>query len=322
MTNSLRDSQLGKDTDIYKGDIPGRLPTHIIKNLSDINAVRTIAALVTEWGAILVAIAWYQQYWSLLLFPVVVMWIGARQHALAVLMHEGSHYHLFRNRALNDVVSEVFLAWPLFITTQAYRTSHFAHHRHVNTDRDPDFLRKQGAEWIFPKTWPALGLLLLKDVFGLNTYQQLLEVSDLSDPKDGRSKKVDSYSIVRIVYYVSILAVVTYFQIWPIFLLLWIVPLLTWLKMILRIRSIAEHYSVENDHVYSRTRTTLPSIVEKLLIAPRNINYHLEHHLYPSVPFFRLPKLHALLMKDVEFRSKAHLTSTYWGVLRECVGSR
>jgi hypothetical protein len=64
---------------------------------------------------------------------------------------------------------------------------------------------------------------------------------------------------------------------------------LTWLKMILRIRSIAEHYSVKNDHVLNRTRTTLPSLFEKMFIAPKNINYHLEHHLYPSVPFFRLP---------------------------------
>ncbi|MCB0279431.1 MAG: fatty acid desaturase [Calditrichaeota bacterium] len=22
---------------------------------------------------------------------------------------------------------------------------------------------------------------------------------------------------------------------------------------------------------------------------PNNINYHIEHHLYPSVPFYRLP---------------------------------
>jgi fatty acid desaturase len=140
-------------------------------------------------------------------------------------MHEGSHYHFFRNRKVNDAVSELLLAWPLFVTTHAYRTSHFAHHRHVNIDRDPDFMRKQGSEWMFPKTWPALGLLFLKDVFGLNTYQQLLEASDLSDSGEGQSQKTNSYRIVRIVYYISMLAVVSYFHVWQIFLLLWIVPL-------------------------------------------------------------------------------------------------
>jgi hypothetical protein len=28
-----------------------------------------------------------------------------------------------------------------------------------------------------------------------------------------------------------------------------------------------------------------------------------------------------MLMKDPVYQSKAHVTSTYWGVLRECVGS-
>jgi fatty acid desaturase len=223
---------------------------------------------------------------------------------------------------VNHFVTEVFLAWPLFITTEAYRISHFAHHRHVNTDRDPDFVRKRGTEWVFPTTWGALGMLLLKDVVGLNTYQQLLEAADLSDGSEDEPKTGNIYRYLRIGYYIAVLAAVTYFQIWPTFLLLWIVPLLTWLKMILRIRSIAEHYSVENEHVYNRTRTTLPSLFEKMFIAPRNINYHLEHHLYPSVPFFRLPQLHTLLMKDLEFKSNAHLTLTYWRVLRECIGTR
>lgn len=32
-----------------------------------------------------------------------------------------------------------------------------------------------------------------------------------------------------------------------------------------------------------------------------NLNYHLEHHLFPGVPWYHLPKVHALL-KD-EFRA-------------------
>jgi fatty acid desaturase len=42
-------------------------------------------------------------------------------------------------------------------------------------------------------------------------------------------------------------------------------------------------------------RTTLPSVLEKWLIYGINFNYHLEHHLWPHVPFFNLPKLHAHL---------------------------
>ena len=128
--------------------------------------------------------------------------------------------------------------------------------------------------------------------------------------------------MARILYYVLVLSAVTYFRVWPMFLLLWVAPILTWLKIVMRIRSIAEHFAIENDHVYTQSRTTLPSLLERVFVAPRNINFHLEHHLYPSVPFFRLPQLHAVLMKDAVFQSKAHVTSTYWGVLRECVAQQ
>lgn len=309
----------GSRADAYTGDIPARLPTALIRELSAIDPLRSTLAIAVEWVGIIGAMVLYQRLGNLWLLPLFVMWIGARQHALGILMHEGAHYHLYRNRQVNAVVSELLIAWPLFITTRAYRGSHFAHHRHVNTDKDPDLLRKQNREWEFPKSWRALAAILLRDVSGLNTHQQLLEATDLSDAKEAGPETRDWYGPARGLYYLAALAAITYFHVWPLFLLLWLLPLLTWLKMILRIRSIAEHFAIENDHVYTRTRTVLPSWFERIFVAPRQINYHLEHHLYPSVPFYALPALHAELMKDGQYRATAHVTATYWGVLRECV---
>jgi fatty acid desaturase len=184
-------------------------------------------------------------------------------------------------------------------------------------------MRKQNSEWEFPKSWGALAALLTKDVFGIHTRQLFSDFDDMWERKGPREEGIDSYAVARVLFYVTILSVVTYFRVWPMFLLFWVVPILTWLKMIMRIRSIAEHFAIKRDHVYTQSRTTLPSLLERVFVAPRNVNFHLEHHLYPSVPFFRLPQLHAVLMKDAIFQSKAHVTSTYWGVLRECVsGSR
>jgi fatty acid desaturase len=298
-----------------------RLPTTVIRELSTLNPLRSSVAIATEWLGIVLAVVLYQRFLHPIFLPIVIMWIGARQHALGILMHEGTHYVLYKNRRLSAIVSELFLAWPVFITARMYRPSHFAHHRHVNTEKDPDLMRKQSSvsEWQFPKSWRALVALLAKDVFGLKTLQLFSDFEDMWDRKGPKEAGVDFYTVARTLYYILVLSVVTYFRLWPMFLLLWVVPILTWLKMIMRIRSIAEHFAIEYDHVYTHSRTTLPSFFERLFVAPRNINYHIEHHLYPSVPFFRLPQLHALLMKDPAFRSKAHITSTYWGVLRECV---
>ena len=43
------------------------------------------------------------------------------------------------------------------------------------------------------------------------------------------------------------------------------------------------------------TRTTLASPLERLLVAPNYVNYHLEHHLVMTVPHYHLPRMHRML---------------------------
>ena len=103
------------------------------------------------------------------------------------------------------------------------------------------------------------------------------------------------------------------------FLLFWVVPFLTWTQLVLHVRSIAEHFGIEGrEGPYAETRTTLASWFDHLFIAPRTAGYHFEHHLYPSVPFHRLPELHRRLMELPGYRRSVHLTRGYWNVLREC----
>jgi len=116
--------------------MPTRVPTTVVRELSAVNGLRSTVAIAAEWVGIILAVVLSQRFLHPIFLPVVVVWIGARQHALAILMHDGAHYLLFKNRRLNAVVSELFLAWPLFITMRAYRGGHFAHHRHVNTEKD------------------------------------------------------------------------------------------------------------------------------------------------------------------------------------------
>jgi fatty acid desaturase len=88
------------------------------------------------------------------------------------------------------------------------------------------------------------------------------------------------------------------------------------------VRSIAEHFAIHGEAgELGQTRTVLVSWFDRLFIMGKNGNYHLEHHLYPSVPFYRLPELHAELMRSEEYRRSAHLTRGYLGVLRECITS-
>jgi fatty acid desaturase len=91
----------------------------------------------------------------------------------------------------------------------------------------------------------------------------------------------------------------------------------TLLNLINRIRATAEHLRVPATHELNATRTVLPSWWERLLIAPYGVNFHLEHHLFPSVPGYNLRRLHRGLMQDPEFAERAHITRGYVGLFRE-----
>src|SRR5689334_13780291 len=78
--------------------------------------------------------------WGLAATLFALPFIGAGQHRLATLTHEAAHYMLFRNRLLNEFVSEWFCMFPLLGTTHRYRVQHLGHHQYPNDPvRDPDW---------------------------------------------------------------------------------------------------------------------------------------------------------------------------------------
>ena len=91
--------------------------------------------------------------WSLPVTLLCILCVGAGQHRLATLTHEAAHYMLFRNRVLNEFVSEWFCMFPILGTTHSYRVQHLGHHQYPNDpDRDPDWtqMHLSGHRYQFP----------------------------------------------------------------------------------------------------------------------------------------------------------------------------
>ena len=82
---------------------------------------------------------------------------------------------------------------------------------------------------------------------------------------------------------------------------LWVLPMLTVLQPILRLRAICEHGAVSDFSSpltaarSNRSGGSVANLIGRALLFPHHVNYHLEHHLYPAVPHYRLPRLHRLL---------------------------
>jgi fatty acid desaturase len=298
------------------------VPADVIRRLSVLQPVRTLAHIGLEWLLVAAAIFLSTRLWQWNVYAgavgylAAVIWIGSRQHAIAILMHEAAHYRLFRNRVVNDALGELFVGWPMLLTMRAYRRLHFAHHRSPNTVDDPDWMLRLDRDWQFPKTRTDLLRIFAIDILGLHIWDQLRFFGRYGHRFGQRVEWLD---FAGACFFGVLFWVLTRYSLWTLFLLYWIVPLMTWLKVVLRLRTIGEHYALEYDHIFRQTRTTYPTLLEQLLIAPKNIAYHLDHHLYPSVPFYNLPALHKELLRHDEFRAQAHLTRSYLQVLGECL---
>jgi fatty acid desaturase len=110
---------------------------------------------VTIWSYYFLHDHGWSLLWSLPLTFVCIVCVGAGQHRLATLTHEAAHYMLFRNRLLNELISEWCCMFPILGTTHSYRVQHLGHHQYPNDpDRDPDWtqMRLSGHRYDFPMT--------------------------------------------------------------------------------------------------------------------------------------------------------------------------
>jgi fatty acid desaturase len=281
--------------------IPERLPAEVVKKLSALEPARAIAATAWQWSAIATAIALCTLFWHPLLYAIAVMFIGARQHALIIMGHDASHYRYLPKRWQNELFANLFLMWPVFASVEAFRKFHSTHHQFTNLPNDGnrhiwythDAAGVLAPNWVFPKTRADLGFLLLRRALFLTGLFWIVR------GLVGSSLIPSPYWMVaaRIAFYLSVAGTLTIFDAWYAFLLYWIVPYCTWHIAIQYARIICEHSAVESEEdEYGITRTMIPTLLESIFILPCNVGYHIEHHWYPSVPFYRLPDLHKQLM--------------------------
>ena len=290
-----------------------------IRELSGIQPGRVELRVIFEFSVILVTTYFAQSaaapFWIL---PIALIIIGSRQHALLVLMHESAHRRISNWRFYNDVIGEL-IAWNFFASMRGYRRHHMSHHvlENLNTLKDPDFARKQNEKWAFPMSrWQVLKILL-RDLFLLNSSDYIQEMKDAKNNKIMNTADL-RWQIARIVYMIALAGVLLKLGLIWIFLIYWVLPILTTLKVIFRIRSIADHICTDGNHPISRTRTIIGNWFDRILIGPCSIGVHGPHHLYPTIPYYRLRQAHAVLLENATYKEYCHVSATYYQALEDC----
>jgi len=288
---------------------------------------RGALAVLVSWGMIAGSFALLARFPHPLTFVLAVVVIGGRQLALAVLMHEAAHGTLFRTRFLNDVVTDWLCARPVFVDVARYRKHHLKHHAHAGTDDDPD----RDLVTPFPVTRGSLARKFARDLVGVSGIKRVLGIAlmdlELLEYNVSGTARREPYRgmwfHLRAWLRNSGPALATNALLFGALWLAghawvfaaWVVAYLTTYGLFIRIRSMAEHACTPGGRdAREHTRTTYAGWLARLTVSPHSVGYHLEHHLLPTVPYFRLAEMHARL-RERDALPAAAIARSYGEVL-------
>ena len=240
-------------------------------------------------------------YDSLWLIPAWIVY-GVVLTFLFAPLHECIHGTAFRTPFLNKFCAAA-AGFLLFLPANYFRRFHFAHHRYTNDPNlDPE-MQSPKPSTVWQYVWAMTG-------FGSYWWPQLRTIARYSSgnvkdsfiPKSEFSKVIKEARIHAFAYVAAILGSILTQNLW--IFTFWIIPVL--LGMVaLRLFLLAEHAGCEQTPSMLRnTRTTLTNpIIRKLAW---NMPFHCEHHLFPSVPFHRLPQLHEHVKHHIQVVSPGY----------------
>ncbi len=237
-------------------------------------------------------------------------WVYCFAEAIA---HECSHGTPFRTRWLNEAVH--FITGMIVLKEPTYhRYMHARHHTHtIFVGQDPEIQLPRPTNFLHL----ALELFRLPHAAGFVTAALRHSVGSLSEQTrawvpESEHKHLIWGARAQVALVLAIAVACVVYGTW--------LPLLfvglprIYGATLQTLCSFTQHAGLEQDVKDHRlnTRTVCMNPILRFLYC--NMNYHIEHHIYPLVPFYALPRLHGMI--------KSQLPQPYHGmlpVLREMI---
>jgi fatty acid desaturase len=196
------------------------------------------------------------------------------------VVHEAMHYLISSKRWVNALVGR--LAW-VFVTPMfsfpAYRFIHIAHHKYVNDDEDdPDAYASRAATWQLPFRWPAAEL-----------FYAIYYIRRLG------SRPRAEYVETAVLFTLSTagLTIATFTGNLWVLAALFLIPQRIAITLLGWWFNWLPHHGLEvmkrsNRYCAARVRVGMEWLFTPVMLSQ---NYHLVHHLHPSVPFYRCARM-------------------------------
>ena len=269
------------------------------------------AALISAIYAAVVGLAWVGgrgSAWKLALPAALV--IAALQNHLLILQHEGAHLLLHPNRRWNELLADVFCCIPFFTLEKFYRIFHLTHHKYVGSpERDPEviFYAHEGYRYA-RRGGGALARMLLLDLAGVHFVVFVRDTLRFlnAQREAGRLEGTTPRDLaLYVLVWGGVGAPAVVFGFWRELLLLWVLPQATLLFFLLKLHGYGEHTGATGPTEFERTWVHVFHPLVDFFIYPINSGFHLEHHLFPKVPWYHMRRFRRALLADPAFAARA-----------------
>jgi Na+-transporting NADH:ubiquinone oxidoreductase subunit F len=293
--NAKRAVELGlAEADWYQTPVPRQTIRKLLERRNGPAIRDTViwfALLALSGGA--TALLW-GSWWAVLPYLVYAVLYATASDSR---WHECGHGTAFRTDWMNNVIYEI-ASFMVMRESVIWRWSHTRHHSDtIIVGRDPEIQipRPPNLRALFLSLFNIGGYLgyfpgLIRHAFGRMSAEEKTFVPESEFPKVFRNARI----IAALNLAVIIVAVAL--QSWlPVFLVILPQFFGTWLMIV---HNTTQHAGLAENVLDHRLncRTVYMPLPNRFIYW--NMNYHLEHHMFPLVPYHALPKLHVLVKDD------------------------
>jgi len=285
------------DADWYQSPVP-REQMRALLERKDGPAIRDTLiwfGLMALFGSL--GVVWALQG-SLLAIPAFLLYGVLYGSSSDSRWHESSHGTAFKTDGLNNVLYEIS-SFMVMRESTVWRWSHTRHHSDtIIVGRDPEIAIPRPpdlkAALISFTGWPSLKSYFTKVI--LHAQGKMNPEEETYIPDSDYAKIFFKARIYLSIYAVVISLCFVFGNILPLLLVglpnlygAWLMP----------VYGNTQHAGLAENVLDHRMncRTVYMNVVNRYLYW--NMNYHVEHHMFPLVPYHNLPKLHELVKDDM-----------------------
>jgi fatty acid desaturase len=278
-----------------KRDLASEIPVEALRELHQKRPLLHAAIAFANFAAIVlsaIAIVQFDRWYFWLPFALVT---GFAVFDFTVLLHEVVHRAVLREASEPRYrLLGLLYAIPSGISSSQFTRWHLDHHANLGSDDDDPkrhyLSPKINVRWLkFLYFTPALFPIYFRAA-----------AKETASYEPELRKRIARERISTVAFHLSLLGLAAFLGGWGVAWKLYVIPVFFVFPIAFALNRLGQHYDIDpNDPAKWSTLMKGSWFWDKVFLYS---NYHLEHHYFPGVPFYNLPRLQKLLTPFYEKR--------------------